>query len=138
MPIEPILYGAIWLAIIAVAYAGANTPLWIAQAMWPGRSPEIPDMAKKHEQPASTGYGRLAQESPVQDAPRAAETPAAPGTHSVTRATRAKRTPEAERQARYRERHGDAYRERHAAYCRQWRAGQVGKRLERRQAPAPT
>jgi hypothetical protein len=110
----------------------------VAQAMWPRRDPEIPDMATDTH-PGHAPAGRLAQESPVHAAPRGTETPAAPGTHSVTRATRAKRkrSPEAERQARYRERHGDAYRERHAAYCRQWRAGQAGKRLERRQAPDP-
>jgi hypothetical protein len=101
-----------------------------------GRRSAAMQPAPAPDAPAAASVTHVGGSVPVQPAP--AESPRLPIRISVTHATHAKRSREAERQARYRERHGDSYRERHAAYMRAYRRGDVGKGLERRAArPMP-
>jgi hypothetical protein len=46
-----------------------------------------------------------------------------------------RRSAAAQRQAEYRERHGEDYKQRHAEYMRAWRRGQAGKANERSAPP---
>jgi hypothetical protein len=125
---------AAWVLCTAAWLPAANALLDAIE----GSNPIGATMAKPPRKPQPPAAPAPA---PVQHAlapePRAAVTHvthAAPVRAPESPAVR-KRSRAAEKQARYRERHGDDYRQSHAAYMRAWRAGQVGKGHERRAAP---